>query len=279
MEMNVHGSSKFILILIILFTMAGGAYLLLEVGGRLGLYQTRMPEGGPPYFLEGTAVADDEVAAIEEEITCSRNNAIVQAAKKVGPSVVSISTVQIRTVRDPFYDPFFPRNPGMKRKSYGLGSGFIIDKRGYILTNQHVVEDADEIAVTLSNGARKRHRAKRYCKGENNRGKTPTEASILLQLFSRSCRRKVPWAGLLASGSTYSPRLPTPWGSGIRAGFVPGYSSAAAADSHRSSLGPILCLLARHLLSSRFSTILACIESKTDCILLKGDAPLQLNPL
>ena len=150
--MNAHRPNKFILILILFLAALAAVYLLTETGGRPGLRQTRMPEGGPPYFIEGTAVAADEAAVIEEEITHSRNNAIVQAARKVGPSVVSISTVQIRTVRDPLYDLFFPFNPGMKRKSYGLGSGFIIDKRGYILTNQHVTENADEIEVTLSNG-------------------------------------------------------------------------------------------------------------------------------
>jgi len=110
-----------------------------------------MQDGGPPYFIE-RAAADTEVASTEAEITHSRNNAIVQAARKVGSSVVSVSTVQVEIVRDPWFDLFYPFRRGMERKHYGLGSGFIIDKRGYILTNQHVIEDADTIKISLANG-------------------------------------------------------------------------------------------------------------------------------
>lgn len=63
--------------------------------------------------------------------------------------------------RDPFFDEFFKDffgpMPEQKERQYrmqGLGSGFIIDKSGYILTNDHVVEDADEIEVTLPDGRR-----------------------------------------------------------------------------------------------------------------------------
>lgn len=149
--MNVRKFGKFTLILAILIATTVGVYFLFADGERLGLRQIRAPKGGP-YFIEGALVAADEIAATEDKITYSRNNAIVQAAKKMRPSVVSISTVQIRIVRDPRYDFYFFYNPGMKRKSYGLGSGFIIDKRGYVLTNQHVIEDADEIKVTLFDG-------------------------------------------------------------------------------------------------------------------------------
>ncbi|MBW1763566.1 MAG: DegQ family serine endoprotease [Deltaproteobacteria bacterium] len=83
---------------------------------------------------------------------------------KASPSVVNISTVEIIQTRgyqhfspfgpnDPFRD-FFDRFYGdQKERKYrrtSLGTGFIIDKEGYILTNNHVVERADEIKVTLS---------------------------------------------------------------------------------------------------------------------------------
>ncbi len=57
------------------------------------------------------------------------------------PAVVSIITRQIEQ------DQFNQAVP-----TRGLGSGFIVDARGYILTNNHVVEDAEEIKVTLTGG-------------------------------------------------------------------------------------------------------------------------------
>ena len=87
-------------------------------------------------------------------------------AKKVGPSVVNVSTTQVRKAAadvpspfdndDPmsqFWQRFFggrvPRGP---QRQTGLGSGFIIDRNGTILTNYHVVDAAQKIAVTLSDG-------------------------------------------------------------------------------------------------------------------------------
>lgn len=84
-------------------------------------------------------------------------------AKKASPSVVNISTVKVikggRQVPLPFgpNDPFrefFERYFGDQAprdfKQRSLGTGFIIDKQGFILTNNHVVEQTDEIKVTLN---------------------------------------------------------------------------------------------------------------------------------
>ncbi len=90
-----------------------------------------------------------------------------EIADKVKPSVVNISTVQVlkRNV-DPFYDQFFDDDilerffgiPKGTFKRRSLGSGFIVDKKGYIMTNSHVVEEADEITVKLYN--QKEYKAK-----------------------------------------------------------------------------------------------------------------------
>lgn len=50
------------------------------------------------------------------------------------------------------FGPFFDGNPPMDRVQEGTGSGFVIDRNGFILTNNHVVEDADRIRVKLWDG-------------------------------------------------------------------------------------------------------------------------------
>jgi Do/DeqQ family serine protease len=78
----------------------------------------------------------------------SYNDAVIRAA----PSVVSVFTA--KEVRQaPFNDPLFRRFFGTERAT-GLGSGVIVGASGYILTNNHVVEAADEIEVALTDGTR-----------------------------------------------------------------------------------------------------------------------------
>ncbi len=80
--------------------------------------------------------------------------------KRVSPAVVNVSTrghVQVQQspfMNDPFFQQFFGGGRGgntpVERKFQSLGSGVIVDAaKGYVLTNNHVVEDADKITVTL----------------------------------------------------------------------------------------------------------------------------------
>lgn len=81
-------------------------------------------------------------------------------AEKLLPSVVNIATTQmVETQRSEEFEEFFkefferrgtPPPQQEKRRSNSLGSGFIIDKSGYIVTNNHVIAEADEITVRLS---------------------------------------------------------------------------------------------------------------------------------
>ncbi len=102
--------------------------------------------------------------SVQEDIAQSRQSAIVKAAQKVGPTVVSISVIQVRVVREspffsPFRDEFFDEFWGRffhpreyEQKIYSIGSGVIISPEGYVLTNEHVVRGADELKVSLTTG-------------------------------------------------------------------------------------------------------------------------------
>ncbi len=72
--------------------------------------------------------------------------------KKVGPSVVGIKTHEVQQRPASFNDFFQGRRSGGYEQVFGEGSGVIVDKEGYILTNYHVVANADEIQVRLSDG-------------------------------------------------------------------------------------------------------------------------------
>ncbi|MEA3286838.1 MAG: trypsin-like peptidase domain-containing protein [Candidatus Marinimicrobia bacterium] len=88
----------------------------------------------------------------------SRETAITRGIADVSPSVVGISVAQIRysqspVMADPFWRFMMPGTPRwFQEKVSSLGSGFIYDAQGFIITNAHVVENAVAITVTLADG-------------------------------------------------------------------------------------------------------------------------------
>jgi len=85
------------------------------------------------------------------------NDAIVEIAENSNPSVVTITTQRTREVR--VMDPFsmFFGNPNSRENTgeyvqRGLGSGVVVSDEGYILTNNHVIENTDQIMIRLFDG-------------------------------------------------------------------------------------------------------------------------------
>ena len=104
----------------------------------------------------GTAEAP--VKDIPKDVLATQQG-FTNVAKSVTPAVVNISTVSKKKLVRPFYEfsPLFDDFFGGRemrpqyRREKSLGSGFIINKEGYIITNDHVVRDAEMIQVALSN--------------------------------------------------------------------------------------------------------------------------------
>lgn len=120
--------------------------------------------GTSPKVQESTPVAQQTiptptaVAPGASGVLAAYEGTLEQVYQKVNPSVVSIRVVtEVSVVPQSFQDfPFFfnPFNdlPDTPQIQEGQGSGFVWDKEGHIVTNNHVVEGADKIEVTFSDG-------------------------------------------------------------------------------------------------------------------------------
>lgn len=129
----------------------------------------------------GLVISPGNLFALSSTTQPLTSNIFVEIAKKQNPAVVNVSTkakaeVVHRDFRAPsppsprqdgspdpfrdFYDRFFGDRNNQQKPKRGMGSGFVIDKEGHILTNYHVIEGADEIVVMLEdNGKEKEYTA------------------------------------------------------------------------------------------------------------------------
>jgi len=133
--------------------------------GTLAANPALLAGSGAPAPLWGPAPRDAAAYAqdlddVRAQVGQDRATAIVRASERVGPSVVSIHvlrTQQVR-IRDPFEDffggwgGFWGGNRTQSTRVPGLGSGFVLDPSGLILTNDHVVRGAERILVTFPDG-------------------------------------------------------------------------------------------------------------------------------
>lgn len=126
-------------------------------------------------------------------------DAVINVANTTGKAVVSISTERTTKIkggrsyyfgtpfgRSPFgddeqlrkfFDDFFGQLPDRDLKQMGLGSGVIINPEGYILTNEHVINEADKITVKLPDG--------REFKGEV-KGRDPRSDLAIIKINARN---------------------------------------------------------------------------------------------
>ena len=113
------------------------------------------------FFSQG--YTEDKISKDAISLLTKINEATEEVANASKPAVVNITsttTVHMRGFQSPFFDdPFFKDFFGNQFRSFempkdykqsGVGSGVIVDSKGFILTNNHVIKDADEIKVKLS---------------------------------------------------------------------------------------------------------------------------------
>jgi serine protease Do len=111
-----------------------------------------------PYYYESSrpGTSDAPVKEVPKDILATQQ-AFINLVKGATPAVVNISTVSKKKLVQPYFEisPFFDdffggRQRPQYRRENSLGSGFIINPEGYIITNDHVVRDAESIQVKLS---------------------------------------------------------------------------------------------------------------------------------
>lgn len=162
----MNQSRPFGLILGIWSFVAGAIVLfvalwLLDLSPRQLTGERAVLNNGPMWHEYQPAAGNSAtMATVAEAVQEDRGNAITTAVRRVSPAVVSIGIiVERRYLRDgynDYFDYFFDRYGDTGRTIQQVhpkvGTGFIIDANGTIVTNQHVIEGGSRIIVTLQDG-------------------------------------------------------------------------------------------------------------------------------
>lgn len=161
--------------------------LSLNHGGKEVMKPRFSSRSAGPFLLTILVSIACALAANAQDL----RTAIKEVAKRAIPSVAHIEVIEKQTIQnpimpfqdDPIYRYFFG-NPGrmprtLEREIQGLGSGIIIDGRGHIVTNSHVVNGATKITVILSDGRKFSDRSVRFI------GSDPKTDVAVIRLMSK----------------------------------------------------------------------------------------------
>ncbi len=154
--------AKVAVILVIGFLL-GGSVVALSTG--TSFMQALRESTGTGQDINKTIVNTASQTAGVTGTSAVPTSGIADMVEKASPAVVNVeSKVKVSNsasnpfLNDPFFREFFGRQaPSVPQDSYetGIGTGFIISKDGYILTNQHVIDNASEVTVTLNGKSEK----------------------------------------------------------------------------------------------------------------------------
>jgi serine protease Do len=152
-------------------------FLLFVLSVSLSVFwvsERRGETGISDFWKPSNAGKKTEPVAVEGPVL-DLQDSFARVAAQIKPAVVSITATHVETIQaapeqfffgDPFeewHSPlprYAPEPRKFQRRQQGMGSGVVVDPRGYILTNEHVVREADELTVTFQFPEEKKYTGK-----------------------------------------------------------------------------------------------------------------------